>query len=790
MRLPCALLLVALGAGLAQAQMAPRDPSTGYLFPAGGQQGTVVEVMVGGQGLVGARVAYVSGQGVSARVVQYLRPLSRDQQRELQRRLLQLARQREGGRQLGVAGRAQPRPRLPAPAQPPTAPGTLPPATAPAAAAPAKEPASTEPVTLPDHPLLRDLEQKSLPELREVAERLLRLRSRQQTPAAIAENVVLEVTIAPDAPPGDRELRLLTARGLTNPMRFQVGTAPEVREHEPNNPDGPPPGAVELPVVVNGDIMPGDVDRFAFQARQGQKLVIAASARSLMPYLADAVPGWFQAVLVLYDAQGKVVAINDDYRFQPDPVIFYQVPADGDYVLELRDAIYRGREDFVYRISIGEQPFITSLFPLGGRSGAPLTGTISGWNLPQRQVRLDTQPGGDCIRQAAWRGQGGLANPVHYAVDDLPELNEQEPNNDPARAQPVTLPVMVNGRIQQAGDGDIFRFEGRAGQEVVAEVYARRLDSPLDSLLRLTDATGQVVAWNDDHERKEMGLMTHHADSYLSVRLPRDGTYLVQVADTQRQGGEEYGYRLRIGPPRPDFALVATPAGLLVRPGPAALLQVYAFRKDGFDGEIEVVLQDAPAGCTLSGGRIPQGRSSVQMTVSITRQARAGAAPVWLEGRAQVGGETVARPVLPAHNMMQAFAYWHLVPAQELLVVTGDGRAGGMVELADPAPVRIPAGGTAQVQFRMARVAGLAQIRLELHEPPPGITLGEMSTMPGGVGLELKSDGKGVPAGYADNLVVEAFTEVAGPSQEGKPQPTRRFSVGFLPAIPFEIVQP
>ena len=54
--------------------------------------------------------------------------------------------------------------------------------------------------------------------------------------------------------------------------------------------------------------MPGDVDRFSFTARKGARLVIAADARELMPYLADAVPGWFQAVLALYDSTGSEVA--------------------------------------------------------------------------------------------------------------------------------------------------------------------------------------------------------------------------------------------------------------------------------------------------------------------------------------------------------------------------------------------------------------------------------------------------------------------------------------------------
>ena len=45
------------------------------------------------------------------------------------------------------------------------------------------------------------------------------------------------------------------------------------------------------------------------------------------------------------------------------------MPADGEYIVEIKDAIYRGREDFVYRVAIGEFPFVTGVFPLGGPAG-------------------------------------------------------------------------------------------------------------------------------------------------------------------------------------------------------------------------------------------------------------------------------------------------------------------------------------------------------------------------------------------------------------------------------------
>ena len=188
--------------------------------------------------------------------------------------------------------------------------------------------------------------------------------------------------------------------------------------------------AITLPAIVNGRIKPrlakpqggrperpftpGDADRYRFSARQGQSLTIAASARELMPYLADAVPGWFQAVLTLYDASGKEVAYDDDFRFHPDPAIHYVAPTDGEYTVEIRDALYRGREDFVYRIAIGELPFVTDIFPLGGRTGARTTVELSGWN-PVSYTHLDVYK-----RQGPGRSSASSATPALARARNFP----------------------------------------------------------------------------------------------------------------------------------------------------------------------------------------------------------------------------------------------------------------------------------------------------------------------------------------------------------------------------------
>ena len=106
---------------------------------------------------------------------------------------------------------------------------------------------------------------------------------------------------------------------------------------------------------------------------------------SLVPYVADGVPGWFQAALraaTMPKAMNLLTTMI--FGFDPDPVLYYEVPEDGDYVLAINDALFRGRESFVYRITIGELPFVTGIFPMGGHVGEqPVQIEMDGWNLEE-----------------------------------------------------------------------------------------------------------------------------------------------------------------------------------------------------------------------------------------------------------------------------------------------------------------------------------------------------------------------------------------------------------------------
>jgi hypothetical protein len=602
----------------AQAQV---RPYIGYAYPAGGQQGTTFQVKLGGQNLDGANEVLVSGTGVTAKVIECLRRLNNQETQLMREQLAELRRNSAD-----------------------------------------KEDAK-----------------------RMMAKIEKRLSEFNQFPAcaAIAYPALVEVTIARDAKPGRRELLLATPRGVSNPLVFYVGQLPEVsrkpmlvssrqvlgREEAAlrTRPADEVEQRVTLPCTLNGQIASGEVNRYRFEARKGQRLVIAAQARELVPYIADAVPGWFQPVLTLCDANGKEVAYNDDYRFKPDPVILCEVPKDGEYVLTITDAIYRGREDFVYRISMGELPFVTSIFPLGARAGDPLKIDMKGWNLDKAGLTPpgpDAQPG---VYPVSASGKDGhVSNILPFALDTLPECREKEPNNDLSHAQKVELPIIVNGRIERPGDGDVFRFTGRAGETVVAEVSARRLDSPLDSQLRLTDASGKVLAFNDDHEDLGAGVNTHHADSYLMYTLPADGAYCVHIGDTAHGGGEEYAYRLRLSAPQPDFALYIVPSSGALRGRSTAPTSVYAIRKDGFKGPIKLSVKEPQTGFVIAPASLPAEQTLVRLTVRTDLSDTKQPVNLTIQGRAEVDGREVVHDAVPAEDRMQAFLWRHLVPAQEL----------------------------------------------------------------------------------------------------------------------------
>jgi hypothetical protein len=542
----------------------------------------------------------------------------------------------------------------------------------------------------------------------------------------IAETIKLQIKLPDDLKPGTHELRVITTNGLSNPILFQTGSLKEVLEKPGNDSlEGTARSAETLPLFLNGQIMPGEVDHFRFRAQQGETLVFQVYARSLIPYLADAVPGWFQAVLTLYDANGRELAYQDDFRIDPDPTLVFKVPKDGEYVLAIRDSIYRGRQDFVYRIAMGELPFVDHIFPLGGPRNREVTVQLFGVNLPYKEMNLQTGPDAPAAKDIRVEHLGEVSNSRSFAVDDGPELLEAELNDLPAQAQTVPLGTLINGRIEKVGDVDCFRFEGKKGRKVSLEVVARRLGSPLDARLMLLDPEEHIVAVSDDVVDRAAGLVTHHADASLTYELPATGSYTVRLEDLQRKGGSAYTYRLHIGGARPDFQLRMVPSSLRIPQQGSALVTVHVLRQGGFDGPVELELRRGARGVTLEKTEIPAGSDKVQLIISADQTARKGIRPLVVQGKGRPIALTARRPAVPSEDMMQAFLWRHLVPSKEMMIMITEAEPVTIdVKLPRDGIVRARAGEEVYLDVSLAWHGEFKNgVKLELSDPPEWASL-------------------------------------------------------------------
>ncbi len=722
-----------LAASRASAQSGTLNPDIGYVFPGGVCRGTSVDVVVGGQYIKEVTQAFISGGGITTRVGEWYRPMTQGEyvkiNRDISTRMEEQGLSREAAIQaLGIT-------------------------------------------------------EEQLTEMK--IYQMRRADPKRQPNPQLMEELTVRIEVAADAEVGARELRLLTDTGMSNPLWFYVGQWPDVVEEEPNNDVPHDYVKVALPSVINGQVMPGDVDRFAFQAKKGTKLVAQCAARELIPYLADAVPGWFQAVLRLYDENGEEVAFADSLGFRQDPVLYYEVPKDGTYVIEVRDSIYRGREDFVYRIAIGEIPYVTGLFPLGGKVGEACTVEVDGWNLPCESLRIDPVSfRGRSIQPVVLERDNIFSNKVGFMTDVLAEGIEREPNDTPETARKVGGSIVINGRIDKPGDVDYYTIDSAGA--ILVEVYARRLYSPLDSVVRLVTASGKVVAYNDDYEDKSWPLITHHADSRLHATTR--GARYITISDAQGRGGPDYGYRLYIRPPRPDFDLRVTPSSVIAQAGTCVPITVHAIRRDGFDKDIALELENAPKGFGLSGAWVPGDQDRCRLTLTVPKEAPAEPIVMHLIGHGAGVRRNLTRLALPAEDVMQAFIYHHLIPTKDWTIfVTGKPPANPPCAFLERM-VRLSPGVTTPFPVKAeARLAG--ELRFELSLPPKGISLEDPVIVPQGVIVPIKCDREKIEVGLKGNLLFSVSREhPVAPKEKGDKPTTWTQKFGMFPAIPFEVV--
>ena len=429
-----------------------------------------------------------------------------------------------------------------------------------------------------------------------------------------AKQVKATLSIAPDAPLGEHPLRLRTASGISVIDTFWVGALPSVAEVEPNN-DIAKAQKVKLNSTVEGVIKNEDLDFFAVELKKGQRITAEVEGIRLGGQM-------FDPCVAITTADGNEIAESDDSALLlQDPIASAIAPADGTYIVEVRDSAYGGSEGSYYRVHIGTFPRPRAIYPAGGQIGHELAANFIGdpAGVMQKAIKLPAGPIDDFRVVAEQNGEvAPSANLVR--VSSFADTNEVEPNNDVTHATAAKeLPCAFNGVIGEKGDTDWFRFTAKKDQQLDIRVFARQLRSPLDSTLAVGDGGGKQLAANDD---------TNGPDSYLRFAVPADGEYTIWIADQLSTGGADYVYRIEVTPVQPklmlSIPLVAANSqerqAIVVPRGNRFATLVRAARAD-FGGAVKISSANLPKGITMSDAVVADGLDVVPVVFEAAADA-------------------------------------------------------------------------------------------------------------------------------------------------------------------------
>jgi hypothetical protein len=466
--------------------------------------------------------------------------------------------------------------------------------------------------------------------------------------------VRVKLEVAPDATIGPHYFRLVTPRGSSNLLIFRAGDLPETEEAEPND-TFEKANRIQAPVTINARMAADeDIDMYRFRAEAGAALIF--------DLLAARNGSGGDLALTLLDARGHIVKHSEDH-FLWDPFISHTFKEAGEYFLAIRPLDGRGNPDFAYQLTIRPGPYLASVFPMGARQGTASELMTRGQMLAgAKRVEVERGLGQELevtalssaadaatfqvnVAQAAPLGvhhlrlltQAGWSNPVKFLVGDLPELIEVEPNDVSDKAQRVSFPVTINGRIERKGDLDRFVFRAGACEQLVFEVKAEELGSPLDARLTLYDAKGSELASNDDADPNNR----LNRDARLEFSFMDAGEYSLAIRDLSRLGGPDYGYRLTIRKPAPSFTLSFDTDRPVVERGGGGALKITAKRWEGFDGEIALEVLGLPKTISASPAVIKKGETQASINLKCESGATPDTFPIKVVGEAKINDQAV-----------------------------------------------------------------------------------------------------------------------------------------------------
>lgn len=434
--------------------------------------------------------------------------------------------------------------------------------------------------------------------------------------ATTNKTVTALLKIAPDCALGEHHLRLRTTSGLSELATFFVGSLPQLAEKEPNN-DPAHAQTVDFNSTITGVVNNEDVDCFSIAAKKGQRFSVEVEGMRLGR-------GPLDSRLTIFNPDGSILADADDtWLAMQDPFMSLIVPADGRYVIQLREVTYAGSDKCHYRLHVGSFPRPTSVFPLGGKTGQTVTFSFYSEATGEfsQKIKLPDAPQ---EKFGVFAELDGLIAPTPnwIRVSDFSNVLATPGNQDREHATVTDLqpPLALNGIIAKKGQEDWFRFNATKGTALELSAYARRLRSPMDPVIDVLDHASNSLASNDD----SVGV-----DSSLKFTAGDTTNYFVRIRDTLHEGGRDFTYRVEIIPAQPSLGVKIPEVArndtqsrqFVVVPRGNRFATLISAKRANFGGELNFEIPGLPVGVKMIADHMSQNIDSMPLVFEAAADA-------------------------------------------------------------------------------------------------------------------------------------------------------------------------
>tara|TARA_R110002095_G_scaffold52007_2_gene45417 strand:- start:1635 stop:3818 length:2184 start_codon:yes stop_codon:yes gene_type:complete len=454
-----------------------------------------------------------------------------------------------------------------------------------------------------------------------------------------------DIEVPQDQPARIYECRVATDQAVSSVSHLLVTPYPVIEEVEKkDNNTFDNAQVVTLPSTVCGICEKAeDVDCFKFTGKKGQEITLQVYAQRVTEaihtmqtssvYLMD-------SILTLYGPQKQIVAQNDNF-IKSDSLITYKLPADGEYVFEIRDARYVGSGKYVYCIEVSDTPFVYHTFPFAVQKGKTADVELRGFALKDQQKAslsaVDAKETG--WAQRTLKTPAGQTNAVWTLVSDDPQVTAPGTNISAKTAFPLTIPVGVSARLNEAEQTHYYSFKTKKDQYYYFQLMSNRIDLPLDCVMEVQDDKGKaqrIYVNGGANSEADDGLQTK--DSQFYFKAPAEGEYFVTVRDLHDRGGERFAYHLSAELSGPDFEVHGEYYYAQIAPGTNMLWFAKVKRLNEFNGPIEMNIEGLPKGVTFEPVTLPPGVNDCGLILKASQDAPINASLVKITGKAKIPG--------------------------------------------------------------------------------------------------------------------------------------------------------